>query len=142
MKGSKREERLIILNTLREGKITVDESIKLLNAIDGCSDSSFEFGSGSNINMEEKFEKFTSSLDGFAKEVGEKAKNTYKDLEPKLKSGTKTVIEKTINVLGDINQSLTESLENMKKAEEAEKCNESCEENCEKNCEENKKEDE
>ncbi|MCL2564873.1 MAG: hypothetical protein FWE24_03560 [Defluviitaleaceae bacterium] len=130
MKSSKKEERLIILNTLRDGKITVDESIKLLNAIDGCHEG-FEFG-GSNVNVEEKFEKFTSSLDSFAKEVGEKAKTTYKDLEPKLKSGTKTVIEKTMSVLGDINKSLEESLENMKKAEEEEeKCNENCVENCE-----------
>jgi len=122
MKGSKKEERLIILNTLREGSITVDEAIKLLGVLDGCkNDSSFEFNS--NVDMEEKFERFTSTLDSFAKDVGEKAKTTYKDLEPKLKSGTKTVLEKTISVLGDINSSLTESLENMKRAED-----ESCEE--------------
>jgi len=137
MKSSKREERLVILNTLREGKITVDESIKLLNVLDGCSDGPFEFG-GSNVNMEEKFEKFTTNLDGFAKDVKEKAKTTYKDLEPKLKSGTKTVIEKTINVLGDINKSLTESLENMKNAEEEAK---NCSENCEEPCEEHKQEE-
>jgi len=137
MKSSKKEERIIILNTLREGKITVDESIKLLNLLDNTSDG-FEFGSGSNVNMEEKFEKFTTNLDGFAKEVKEKAKSTYKDLEPKLKSGTKTVIEKTMTVLGDINKSLEESLENIKKAEEEAK---TCNENCNENCEEHKNEE-
>jgi len=118
MKNSKKEERLIILNTLREGNISVDEAIKLLNVLDGCKDSSFEFTS--HGEMEEKFEKFTSNVESFAKDVGEKAKTTYKDLEPKLKSGTKTVLEKTISVLGDINNSLTESLENMNRAEKCE----------------------
>ena len=132
MKNSKKEERLIILNMLKESKITVDESIKLLNAIDNAgAENCCSFDFGSNVNMEDKFEKFTSTLDSFAKEVGEKAKTTYKDLEPKLKSGTKTVIEKTICVLGDINNSLTESLENMKRDEDGEK-------NCENNCDEDK----
>lgn len=115
MKNSKKEERLIILDTLREGQITVDEAIKLLNVIDGCNDRSYEFKS--NVDMEEKFEKFTHTLDCFAKDVSEKAKTTYKDFEPKLKSGTKTVLEKTLSVLGDINNSLSESLENMNRAE-------------------------
>jgi len=119
MKSSKKEERLMVLNMLSEGTITVDESIKLLNALDTCKNEGFEFNS--NGDMEEKFEKFKSSADSFAREVGEKAKTTYKDLEPKIKSGTKTVLEKTISVLGDINCSLTESLENMKRAE-AEEC--------------------
>ena len=123
MKSSKKEERLIILNTLREGNITVDEAIRLLGVLDGCKGDGMEFSSSGE--MEEKFEKFTQGLDSFAKEVGEKAKTTYKDFEPKIKSGTKTVLEKTISVLGDINTSLCESLENMKKAEcEAECCNE------------------
>ena len=124
MKNSKKEERLIILNTLREGNITVDEAIKLLGVLDGCKNDGFDFSP--HGDMEDKFEKFTSNLDSFAKDVSEKAKNAYKDFEPKLKSGTRTVLEKTISVLGDINCSLNESLENMKKAEaECEKeCNE------------------
>ena len=124
MKHSKKEERLIILNTLREGKITVDEAITLLGVIDGCKgDGPFEFVN--SADMEDKFEKFTHTLDCFAKDVSEKAKTTYKDFEPKLKSGTKTVLEKTVSVLGDISNSLNESLENMKRAEaEAEKCEE------------------
>lgn len=126
MKSSKKEERLIILNTLREGNISVDEAIKLLNVVDGCKgDGPFEFTSSGE--MEEKFEKFTSNLESFAKDVSEKAKTTYKDFEPKLKSGTKTVLEKTVSVLGDISNSLNESLENMKRAEterEAEQCEE------------------
>jgi len=132
MRNSKKEERLIILNMLKESKITVDESIKLLNAIDNANadgDHSFDFGN--NVNMDDKLEKITSSLDSFAKEVGEKAKTTYKDFEPKLKSGTKTVIEKTMSVLGDINNSLAESLENMKKTEENDKC---CDPECECTC--------
>ena len=126
MKSSKKEERLIILNTLREGNITVEEAIQLLNVVDGCkNDGSFEFSSSGE--MEEKFEKFTSSLESFAKDVSVKAKTTYKNLEPKLKSGTRTALEKTVSVLGDINNSLSESLENMKRAEaekEAEQCGE------------------
>jgi len=132
MKNSKKEERLMVLEMLSEGTITVDESIKLLSALDTCKNDGFEFNA--NGEMEEKFEKFKASADSFAREVGEKAKTTYKDLEPKIKSGTKTVLEKTINVLGDISCSLTESLENMKRAES---------EACEKaECEEETKENE
>jgi len=137
MKNSKKEERIIILNMLKDGKITVDESIKLLNALDSGEESSGSFDFDGSINMDDKFEKFTSTLDSFAKDVGEKAKTTYKDLEPKLKSGTKTVIEKTISVLGDINQSLTESLENMKKSENEEH---NCGGNCDCGCDEHKEE--
>ena len=118
MKGSKKEERMMVLEMLSAGTISVEESIQLLSALDSCKKSEgFEYSSG---DMEEKFEKFTSNLDSFAKDVSEKAKTTYKDLEPKIKSGTRTVLSKTISVLEDISCSLNESLENMKRADDEE----------------------
>ena len=126
MKGSKKEERMMVLEMLSAGTISVDESIKLLGALDSCKkNDGFEYSSG---DMDEKFERFTTNLDNFAKDVSEKAKTTYKDLEPKIKSGTRTVIGKTISVLDDINCSLTESLENMKRADAEECAKKECDE--------------
>jgi len=126
MKGSKKEERMMVLEMLKEGAISVDESIKLLGALDSCKKSDgFEYSSG---DMDEKFERFASNVDTFAKDVSEKAKTTYKDLEPKIKSGTRTVLSKTISVLDDINCSLNESLENMRRADAEECAKHECEE--------------
>ena len=127
MKTSKKEERLLILNMVSEGKITVDESMRLFEAL---NDGESDFGTNYNTEMEDKVNGFTASLDSFAKEVNEKAKTTYKDFEPKLKNATKTVVEKTVSVLNDITKSLNESLQNMEKSEKCE-CGEDC--GCESN---------
>ena len=139
MKTSKKEERLLILNMVSEGKITVDESIKLLEAL---SEGENDFGGNYNSDMEDKVNGFTASLDSFAKEVNEKAKTTYKDFEPKLKSATKTVVEKTVNVLNDITKSLNESLQNMEKSENCETQNCQCgsSDDTENSCEDNNQE--
>ena len=130
MKNSKKEERLLILNMVSEGKINVDESIKLLEVL---NEGESDFGEANyNSEMEDKVNGFTASLDSFAKEVNEKAKTTYKDFEPKLKNATKTVVEKTVSVLNDITKSLNESLQNMEKSE---KCGTDCQcEPCETDC--------
>ena len=142
MKNSKKEERLLILNMVSEGKITVEESIKLLEAL---NEGETDFSEANyNSEMEDKVNGFTASLDSFAKEVNEKAKTTYKDFEPKLKSATKTVVEKTVSVLNDITKSLNESLQNMEKSEKCD-CEGDCQcapcENNECTAEENKPEE-
>ena len=124
MKSSKKEERMLILNMVREGKITVDESIKLLEALNEGESEAFEGNYG--YEMEDKVNSFTASLDNFAKDMNEKAKTTYKDFEPKLKNATKTVVEKTVGVLVDITNSLNESLQNMEKSEKCEDENCQC----------------
>lgn len=116
MRNSKKEERMLILTMVREGKITVDESIKLLEAL---NESENEYGNdyGYNYDMEEKLNNFSDSVDNFAREIGDKARTTYRDFEPKLKNVTRTVVEKTVNVLGEITQSLNESLKNMEQSD-------------------------
>jgi len=116
MKTSKKEERMLILNMVSEGKISVDESVKLLEALNAGESDGMDFGY--NNEIEDKVNGFTTSLDNFAKEMNEKAKTTYKDFEPKLKNATKTVVEKTVSVLEDITKSLYESLQNMEKSED------------------------
>jgi gas vesicle protein len=109
------EERLQVLKMVEDGKITVDESIKLLEALKGGP---------SGPGLEEKFNNFAKETKEFFKDVGKKVNEMYKGAEPKIKEATKKVAAKTAEVADSISQSINEKI---KKAEEAGCCSDSAE---------------
>ena len=125
-----KQERLKILSLLEEGKITADDAGMLLEKLNQADGYHF-ISEDTAEQVEEKLQRFAKSAEGFAKEFSSKVGHAYKDVEPKLKKASQTVLEKTASIVDDIAHALHESIESAKaRAEEAEKacCNEdSCE---------------
>ena len=129
MKDHMKDERLMILEMVKEGKISPDDATKLLNSLQGCKvEDSIEF------DVEEKFNKFCNSMEVFAKDMKDKLGHAFKEAEPTVKKATKKAMEKTICVLDDVSKSLNESVKNMDQ-KEADCCGG---DNC---CEEEKKDE-
>ena len=118
--SSRKEERMLILNMVAEGKISVDESLKLLESLNaGQAKEDFTYDYNYDFDFEEKVSKFSKSVDEFAKEMKDKFSVTFKDVEPKVKKATKTVVQKTVSVLDEISSSLNETLRNLDENNEA-----------------------
>lgn len=118
--SSRKEERMLILNMVAEGKISVDESLKLLESLNaGQTKEDFTYDYNYDFDFEEKVSKFSKSVDEFAKEMKDKFSVTFKDVEPKVKKATKTVVQKTVSVLDEISSSLNETLRNLDENNEA-----------------------
>ncbi|MCL2420237.1 MAG: hypothetical protein FWD03_00090 [Defluviitaleaceae bacterium] len=114
-----KQERLKILGLLEEGKITADDAAMLLEKL-GQSDNHHFFSDDTAEQVEEKLHRFAKNAEHFAKEFCEKAGEAYKDVEPKLKKASQTVLEKTAAIVDDISHYLHDSIESAKaKAEEA-----------------------
>ena len=109
------EERLQVLKMVDEGKITVDEATKLLDALKGTA-AMHHAAVAPSPNFEEKFNSFTKDTKEFFKDVGSKINHMYKEAEPKIKSATKAVVCKTANLADNISQSLNEKAKNMESA--------------------------
>ncbi|MDR1066884.1 MAG: hypothetical protein LBL35_05575 [Clostridiales bacterium] len=102
-----KKERLKVLELIEEGKITVEDATKLLEAMAlSGSYESYDYEEG----LEEKLHNFSKSINNFAKDVGDKLNTTYKDVEPKLKNVTRSLVEKTANVAEEISRALRENL--------------------------------
>lgn len=109
-----KEERMMVLNMVSEGKISVEDSIKLLELLsDQTNEFKADYGYRYDYDFEEKINNFSRSVDEFAKDVSEKVSCAYKGVEPKVKSATKTVVQKTVSILEDISSSLNETLKNL-----------------------------
>ncbi|MCL2699810.1 MAG: hypothetical protein FWE68_05805 [Defluviitaleaceae bacterium] len=106
-----KKERIKILEMLEEGKISVDDATKLLEALK--SGSAFPWDAPDYDDAEEKLNEFSKNVDQFAKDCSEKFSSVYKEVEPKLKSATKVVLEKTVSLLDDVSRSLNEAACNM-----------------------------
>ncbi len=105
-----KQERIKILTMIEEGKITVDEASKLLEALNLGKSEKYEFNTS---DFEEKISRFSQALDSVTRDLGEKMGTAYKNVEPKFKKATKTVLEKTASVLDDMSKSLNDSIKNM-----------------------------
>jgi len=124
-----KEERLMILNLLNEGKISADEAAKLLDALGNASGPErrnkkfyhehFDF---EERDMEEKLKKFSQAVDSFSKDFGGKVSGTFKELEPKFRKTAKVVMEKTAAVVDDLAKTLNESVRNMEEKMKASEC--------------------
>lgn len=107
-----KKERIKILEMLENGKINADEATKLLDALKNSAGHDWE-DYYTEWDADEKLERFTKNVDSFARDFGSKVESAYKDVEPKLKKATKTVVEKTASIFDDISKSLNESLKKM-----------------------------
>ena len=107
-----KQERMKILELLDQGKITATEAANLLEAL-RMSDAREPFwDEESTKRVQEKINKFTKNVEGISKDVGDKLESFYKEVEPKLRTATKVVVEKTATIVDEISKSLNETLKN------------------------------
>lgn len=119
-----KQERLKVLGLLEEGKISADEASMLLDKLNQA-DSHHFISEDTAEQVEEKLQRFAKSAEGFAKEFSQKAAEKYKEVEPKLKKASQTVLEKTAAIVDEIAHSLHDTIENAKaKAEQEGTCDE------------------
>jgi len=101
-------EKMRVLDLLDAGKITADEAAKLIEAIG----TSYSFMSrDARDNVEEKLNSFTKEVTKFAKEVGCKVQDLYKEVEPKVKKASQNALEKCAAALDNLAHNVGESLE-------------------------------
>jgi len=106
-----KKERIKILDMLEAGKISVDDAARLLESLRTGS-GEFEW-SQDYEDAEAKLHQFSKNVDSFAREFSEKFSVVFKEVEPKLKSATKKVLDKTVTLLDDVSRSLHEAANNM-----------------------------
>ena len=94
-----KEERLMVLEMLKEGKISVDEASQLLKTVG-------EVASKEEKELEDKFTAFYSNVDSFAKDLKRRAEVAYYKTEPKVKMATKKTLEKTVTLMQDVSEKL------------------------------------
>ena len=82
-----REERMFILNMLSDGKITADEAVNLLNAL--------------NTPESRSFDEFARGIKGKAAVFAEKA-------EPKVKKAAQGIKDVSVEVFGGIKEKMME----------------------------------
>jgi len=134
-----KEERMRVLKLVEEGKITVDDAAKLLEAL-MASKSPEEDCFQENREFEKKFAAFAKNAENFAKDCGDKVGDAFREVEPKLRKVSKVVLVKTAAIIDDLSKALNESLQNMDVADcecECDCCcdDEPCEEEaCECGC--------
>lgn len=99
------EERIMVLKMLQDGKINVDDTTKLLDALNynskHCEKKSYD--------IEDKIKKLSKCADSVAKDLGDKVGNAYKNMEPKLKKTTQCVVQKTADVVRELSNKLSEA---------------------------------
>jgi len=101
-------EKMRVLDLLESGKITADEAAKLLEALGaGPRFISKE----SRENVEEKMQQFAKDVNKFAKEVGTKMQEFYREVEPKVKKASQVALEKAACALDNLATSINDSLE-------------------------------
>ena len=137
MKENLKEERMMILEMVKDGKISADDAVKLLEGMQPSGRPKNNFSNYDNEEIEEKFNKFYQNVDGFAKDLKSKLDGAYRDVEPKIKSTTKKIMEKTACAMEDLSKSISDSARKME-----EKMEEKWEKFEEKREEKNKKDKE
>jgi len=100
-------EKMRVLELLESGKITADDAAKLIEALGHSSLMSQQ----TRDNVEERVNQFAGEVSKFAKEVGCKMQEFYKDVEPKLKKASQTALEKAAATLDNLACNIGESLE-------------------------------
>jgi len=100
-------ERMKVLELLEAGKISADEATKLLEALGGPHFMSKD----ARENLEERVGSFAKEVNKFAKDLGCKVQDLYKDVEPKIKKASQSALEKTAAVLDDLAHNINDSIE-------------------------------
>ena len=109
-----REERIMILEMVREGKISTEDATKLLNSI-GAGSGTKEVD---QEEIEEKFNRFYNSVDSFAKDLKDRFGKVYKDAEPKVKDVTKKAMVKTASLMEELSEKISESVSKLEETAE------------------------
>ena len=115
-----KDERIMILEMVREGKISTDDATKLLSSLGGGSSSSKGFDN--EEDFEDKLNKFYSSVDTFAKDLKDRFGKVYKDAEPKVKEVTHKAMKKTASIMEDLSEKLNEKVNEINKDKEETGC--------------------
>ena len=105
-----KEERMLILEMIREGKISTDEATKLLKSIGNARDTS-ERADIDNTEFEEKLDKFYDNVNTFTKDIKEKVGSAYETSKPVVKDHAQKVLTKTAQMLDHLSKKLTEDEE-------------------------------
>ena len=92
-------ENIIVLKMLDQGKISVEDTIKLLNTI-----NSIDLSSEKVNNTESNLNKFSNALDNLTKDIKVKVK---KDV-PKIKENTSRILNKTGELFSDFGKNVKE----------------------------------
>lgn len=121
-----KDERLRVLQMVEDGKISVDEATKLLDALKASADEQYYAGP----DFQDKMKDFSRNVESFAKEFGGKMEGKFKEMEPKIKKATKVVVEKTAGLVDEISKALNESLKNFEHGD----CCEDDEDDCDCGC--------
>lgn len=104
------EERLLVLKMLQDGKINVDQAEKLLNAL---SYNNFDYDNYfceyKQNELECKIKKISRSIDGLVKDLGDGAKNIYKNMEPRLKKAAQCVTKKASVIARELSEKLSQA---------------------------------
>lgn len=87
------QERIMVLKMVEEGKINVDEAVKLIKAMSNGSDTG------------EKIKKAAKDMKGKISEMA-------KDAEPKVKKVTKVVVSKTGEVVDELGKNIKDIINN------------------------------
>jgi MinD-like ATPase involved in chromosome partitioning or flagellar assembly len=96
-------EKMRVLDLLESGKISAPEAAELLSVLNSRSEG--------KSDSEEKLRQFAKDCNQFAREVGCKMQEMYKDVEPKVKKASKSALEKAAAALDNLASSINESLE-------------------------------
>lgn len=101
-------EKMRVLDLLEAGKITADDAAKLLEVLGAGP----RFMSKENReNVEEKLQQFAKDVNKFAKDVGCKMQEFYREVEPKVKKASQTALEKAASALDNLACSINDSME-------------------------------
>jgi len=120
-------EKMRVLDLLESGKINADEAAKLLEAL-GANAAPRFISKESREHAEEKLHQFAKDVNKFAKDIGCKMQEFYRDVEPKIKKASQHALEKAASALDNLACSINESLEKKSCCEENAEC---CGENTE-----------
>ena len=117
-----KQERMKILELLDQGKINAAEAASLLEALKGNDAHDRFWDEDTAKNIQEKVSKFSHNVEGLSKDVGDKLEAVFKEIEPKLRTATKVVVEKTAVIVDEISKSLSETLKNLEERSAEEQC--------------------
>jgi len=103
-------EKMRVLDMLDAGKITAEEATALLECLKGSTPPPF-INRETRDNVEDRLRTFAQDCGKFAKDVGEKAQEWYKGVEPKLKKASQAALERAACALEDLACTINESMQ-------------------------------
>lgn len=101
-------EKMRVLDLLETGKISAAEAAELLSVLNAPRPI---VNRETRENMEEKIHQFARDCNKFAKDVGCKLQEAYKNAEPKIKKASKSALEKAADALDNLACSIKENME-------------------------------